>query len=98
MPNPGYVKGANLERRIVNEARANGMIAFRSAGSHSPIDVITISAKGNSICFFQCKASQKRPSEEFKNLKIPSTLTARKIWVSKAKERGKLNVEVIPNE
>ena len=44
MGNANYIKGANKERKFVNDARASGKIAFRSAGSHSPIDVCIIDA------------------------------------------------------
>ena len=40
-----YQKGADRERKIVNRAREKGHIAFRSAGSHSPIDVCIIDKK-----------------------------------------------------
>jgi hypothetical protein len=54
-----YKRGAAKERKIVNEARQAGHIAFRSAGSHSPIDLVIIK-KGqiegeNIIEFVQCK-------------------------------------------
>ena len=50
-----YEKGVRKERKIVSEARAIGMIAFRSAGSHSPIDVCAIDKLRKQIYFVQCK-------------------------------------------
>lgn len=50
-----YRKGSDKERRIVNKARKEGKIAFRSAGSHSPIDVCIIDLKGHQIEFIQSK-------------------------------------------
>jgi Holliday junction resolvase len=55
MGNRNYIKGVRKERKLVNEARERGMIAFRSAGSHSPIDVVIISKKHKRIWFVQCK-------------------------------------------
>jgi Holliday junction resolvase len=55
MPNRNYINGANRERKIVNEARKNGCLAFRSAGSHSPIDVFNLNPKNKTICLIQCK-------------------------------------------
>lgn len=55
MPNKNYVKGVRKERQIVNQARADGLVAFRSAGSHSPIDVCIIDIMGRQINFIQCK-------------------------------------------
>jgi hypothetical protein len=39
MGNPHYLRGVRLERELVNLGRAHGWIAYRSAGSHSCIDV-----------------------------------------------------------
>ena len=69
-----YKKGADFERDVVNEARAKGFIAFRSAGSHSPIDVCIIDIKNKAIYFHQCKAGRyahrpkKKIDEQFKDL------------------------------
>ena len=50
-----YEKGADKERRVVNRARNEGKITFRSAGSHSPIDVCIIDRQNKKIEFVQCK-------------------------------------------
>jgi len=55
MPNKNYIKGVKKERSFVNEAREMGLIAFRSAGSHSPIDVCIIDVQNKTIEFLQCK-------------------------------------------
>lgn len=55
MPNANYIKGVAKERRIVNEARELGLISFRSAGSHSPIDVVIINFDSKIIQLIQCK-------------------------------------------
>jgi len=55
MPNANYVKGRKKEYKIVNQEKAKGNIAFRSAGSHSPIDVISIDTQKKIIRLIQCK-------------------------------------------
>ena len=55
MPNSNYIKGVRKERKIVNFSRQAGLISFRSAGSHSPIDVVIIDKKDKEIQFIQCK-------------------------------------------
>lgn len=50
-----YRKGADYEREIVKKAKEAGHISFRSAGSHSPIDVIIIDEKKREIFLLQCK-------------------------------------------
>ena len=56
MPNKSYQKGYRLERNFVNFARSKGMIAYRSAGSHTPIDCTIIDTKNKKIYFLQAKA------------------------------------------
>ena len=70
-----YRKGADKERRVVKEAREKGMIAFRSAGSHSPIDVCIINVEHKQVRFIQCKAGasytdnfKKKLEEKYKLL------------------------------
>ena len=45
MPNSHYLRGVRLERELVNLGREHGWIAYRSAGSHSCIDVTWLRAK-----------------------------------------------------
>lgn len=68
MPNSNYVKGVRKERKIVNANKKLGKIAFRSAGSHSPVDVVVIDVKKREIRFIQCKAGaySKREIERVK--------------------------------
>ena len=57
------MKGYRKERKIVNTARAKGCLAFRSAGSHSPIDVVVINKEQRKIEFIQCKAGELSGTE-----------------------------------
>jgi len=61
-----YGKGVRLERKIVNEARAKGYIAFRSAGSHSPVDCVIIDTKSREIRFIQAKKGKSKMTKEEK--------------------------------
>jgi len=60
MPNANYIKGIRFEREIVNKERKEGNIAFRSAGSHSPVDVVVIDKDFKQIWFIQAKTGQKK--------------------------------------
>ena len=71
MANPKYKKGYEKERKIVNRLRAKGYLAFRSAGSHSPIDVFGISKNQKIIRLIQSKSDNM--SETAKQ-KLLSTL------------------------
>ena len=65
MPNRNYIKGVKKERKIVNAFREMGMLAFRSAGSHSPIDVFCIDRTDKIVHLIQCKPDSM--SEKTKN-------------------------------
>ena len=60
MPNPQYIKGIRFERKLVNEAKEDGYTAFRTAGSHSPIDVCIIDEILKEIRFIQCKHTKRK--------------------------------------
>lgn len=64
MPNKNYLKGVRKERKIVNRAREQGKLAFRSAGSHSPIDVVIIDYRAKKIEFIQCKPDTMSENEK----------------------------------
>ena len=51
-----YRKGRAKEYKIVNSYKDRGFIAFRSAGSHSPIDVVGIDTRKRRIYLIQAKS------------------------------------------
>ena len=55
MPNKAYRKGYEKERRVMNKARAKGYLSYRSAGSHSKVDVTIVNKDKRLITFVQCK-------------------------------------------
>ena len=69
MPQTHYEKGVKLERKIVNQEKEDGCIAFRSAGSKSPIDVISIDPKWKKIRLIQCKAGKSYSDREKEKIK-----------------------------
>lgn len=56
--NKNYAKGRRLEYKILKQERDAGKIALRSAGSHSPIDIVSVDAKERVIRLIQCKAGE----------------------------------------
>ena len=52
-----YSKGARFENEVVNTLTDEGYIAQRSAGSHSPWDVVGVNF--NEVRFVQCKTCKK---------------------------------------
>ncbi|MEM3416427.1 MAG: hypothetical protein QW719_03755 [Candidatus Micrarchaeaceae archaeon] len=62
-----YAKGANFERKLIAEAYARGAkYAVRTAGSHTPIDVIVIF--GSRIYLIQAKKRHLSENERLKQL------------------------------
>ena len=56
MPNKNYIKGRRKEYAIMKALKDNGyIIAHRTAGSHSPIDVFAIHKEKKQILFIQSK-------------------------------------------
>ena len=62
-PGGQYRKGVAKERWLIKQFYESGAaLSFRSAGSHSPVDVIGISE--NCVELVQCKACPTRPPKE----------------------------------
>ena len=53
--NPSVKKGQRKEYKVLNDERKLGNLAIRSAGSHTPIDIISIDVHSRVIKFIQCK-------------------------------------------
>ncbi len=66
MPNRNYEKGRRKEYKIVNREKGYGNIAFRSAGSHSPIDVVSIDVLTKTIRLIQCKSDSMNSTQKQK--------------------------------
>lgn len=70
MPNKSYEKGRRKEYKVCKELRDAGYdIVQRSAGSHSPFDIIAINRANRSILFVQVKPDNYAESQINKILK-----------------------------
>lgn len=99
MGNPNYRKGAAFERAWMKAQEAKGIhIAVRTAGSHSPFDVILIpidEERDLPVIVCQLKRGKKhvpKPPESFR--KLPVGLNVVKWWVTKI-DRQKANIELV---
>jgi Holliday junction resolvase len=82
MPNKNYVKGRRKEYKIVNEYRALGFdIVQRTAGSHSPIDILAINKKARKIVLIQAKPDDY------------SIMATARIYMDNFELQGKFDVE-----
>lgn len=63
MAHRNYKNGADKERRIVKKFRDNGCLAFRSAGSHSPIDCFILDTQKHEIKLIQSKIGYLSPKQ-----------------------------------
>ncbi len=71
MPNKYYNRGREFERELVRNARKDGFIAFRSAGSKSPVDVCIIDKDFRRVWFIQAKTGNgnyTKLEKEFNNV------------------------------
>lgn len=61
MPNPRYQAGANFERRVKKHLEEHGWFCFRSAGSHSPTDLVCLrkGIKLALVLLIQCQTDSK---------------------------------------
>ena len=65
MPNKKYQKGYRFENKLVHLHSGPDKISFRSAGSHSPVDVVAIDLKKKTIKLIQAKASREKVIKPF---------------------------------
>ena len=76
-----YRKGYLREIKAVHELKRKGYLAFRSAGSKSPFDVVAISS--SEILLLQVKSGRKNLKEEIRKLrriKVPKC-AKKQLWV-----------------
>ena len=67
MPNKNYIRGRKKEYQICKELKDKGfVIAQRSAGSHSPIDIFAINPDTRTILFIQAKSGAYEEKEKAK--------------------------------
>lgn len=65
MPNRNYIRGRKFEYDVVERAKQNGAImAFRTAGSHGPYDVIAFYSKDKIVHLTQCKTKLTNDSSK----------------------------------
>lgn len=67
MPNRAYQRGAKFERECKRQAEEHGFFVIRSAGSHSPIDLVFVRLCGR-VTLVQCKKDGKVSNEEWQKL------------------------------
>jgi len=67
MPNPNYIKGRKKEYKICNLLKEQGYdIVQRTAGSHSPFDIIAINKSTGVIKLIQSKPDNISTNKEKK--------------------------------
>ena len=95
-----YEKGRTFEWDFIKVSEKNGYMGFRSAGSHSPVDVILIDAYNNPllqrprVILCQLKRYKKgkgpKPAKEFKDMRL-NWDWIEKWWVTR-KDREKTDI------
>ena len=88
MPNKNYLRGYSKEREVVNEFRKKGFVAYRSAGSHSIIDV-TIHFP-EYVLVLQLKRVKKKGynfDKDLETLRKMKTPAHKELWVYRDYEK-----------
>ena len=65
MPNQNYLRGVRFEREVMKIFKDAGFIVMRTAGSHSPFDVVLVKEskelkKIAHVAFVQCKTEKNK--------------------------------------
>jgi len=55
-----YHKGYKFEKEVIQFYKDQGYFCLRSAGSHTPVDVLAIDDLSNHVFFIQCKYGNTR--------------------------------------
>lgn len=71
--NKNYIQGRNFEYEVCKIFKDKGFTAIRTAGSHSPYDVILVKHTGTlkkvaNVCFVQCKTKKLKGGKEDENI------------------------------
>ena len=82
MPNKNYIKGRRKEYKVCDLLRTEGyQIVQRTAGSHSPIDVIAINKRSREIMLVQCKpdsmSNKQKEQLELEHIELNDEYTVR---------------------
>lgn len=88
MPNNSYLRSTAKEREIVNKAREAGLISLRSAGSHSPIDVVVVDMLNKCIDLVQVKVKLGCSVPVIKNEQVTTGWTVSSYTKSWEKRKG----------
>ena len=86
-----YERGRDAEYRTINELRANGYDAVRTAGSHGAADVIAWN--GEHIRFVQCKTWLNREGDytadiqKLMDMRLPPGSQS-ELWARRVGQRG----------
>jgi len=84
--NKNYIKGRNAEYYFKKKLESQGYAVIRTAGSHSPADLIA--GNGNLVYAIQVKASKKKLSKDEQNelIEFAKKIRAVPVLIKKGKK------------
>ena len=95
MPNKRYDAGRRFEYRVKKHLETEGWWCLRSAGSHSPADIIAI--RSGEILLVQAKTDGKIGDGELAQLKALEEWTGGKAMLA-SRDGRKLKIEEVKDE
>ena len=96
MSNRNYIKGRTAEYKTMRLLEKEGYVCIRTAGSHSPMDIVAFLKKENMelplVRAIQCKATKyiaKKEIEELKSFFLP-LIIRKEIWHYQLRKEPKI--------
>jgi Holliday junction resolvase len=75
VPNSSYVKGRRKEYAAIRLLERSGHLAFRTAGSHSPFDVIALTSSVVRLIQLKAEYLSAVDREALEQIRVPSNVT-----------------------
>jgi HJR/Mrr/RecB family endonuclease len=94
LPNKNYLNGRKFEYKIRDYFESKGYVVIRSAGSHTPIDLVAFDRFG--VCFIQCKHKKIRLPEIQDFIKLSKKYVEYNFYVVTAEKdtKDKRNINI----
>jgi len=86
MPNKNYISGRTFEYKVRDYLESKGYVVVRSAGSHTPIDLIAFNCFG--LILVQCKHGKIRLPEISDFIKLSQKYFEHSFYVATAERNG----------
>lgn len=96
MTNRNYVSGRNFEYKVKKHLESRGYFVIRSAGSHSPVDLLAVNPTYYHILVIQCKHGKSRMNKKsLSDLNITANYFENGIGLLAISEKRKIRFKLV---